>query len=237
MGRSSAIPYLGGTLWYIGTAGIAVKKVRILIVDDHQVVRKGVAAVLAKQPHWEICGEASTGREALAACARWRPDVVVMDISMPDMNGLEATRQILKNNPRTQILVLSMHDSEQLVREVLATGARGYVLKGASSNELVQAVEALANRRPFLSPVIGEIVLRGYLDPEAAPSGASELSPREREIVQLVAEGKSNKEVAGTLGITVKTVETHRARIMKKLGLHSIADLVRYAIRNRIIEG
>ena len=213
-----------------------MKKLRILVVDDHQVVRKGVASVLSRRPEWEICGEASTGREALEACARLKPDVIVMDISMPDMNGLEATREIHKRNPNAEILVLSMHDSEQMVREVLAAGARGYVIKSSASDELVAAVTALAEHRPFFTSRIAETVLRGYLEGEPASGAAGELSPREREVVQLAAEGKSNKEIAAALHITVKTVETHRAHIMRKLGLHSVADLVRYAIRNRIIE-
>jgi len=212
-----------------------MKKVRILIVDDHEVVRKGVASIFSRQPGWEVCGEASTGREALAACAQLQPDVIVMDIAMPDMNGLEATRQILKQSPRTEILILSMHDSEQIVGEVFAAGARGYVLKAATSDELIQAVTALAEHKLFLTSKIGEVVLRGYLDRETA-SASGQLSPREREIVQMVAEGKSTKEIAATLRVTVKTVETHRSHVMRKLGLHSVTDLVRYAIRNQIIE-
>ena len=209
-----------------------MKKMRILIADDHQVVRKGVAAILGERPEWEICAEAGTGREAVAAAIRLKPDIVVMDICMPDINGLEATRHILKQNPRTQVLILSMHESEQLVRDVVACGARGYLMKGDSAGDLVAAVDALCRRQPFFASRVVEAILGGY----QAAGSPGQLSPREREIVQLVAEGKSNKEIASALDITVKTVETHRARIMAKLDLHSAADVVRYAIRNHIID-
>ncbi|MBZ5624536.1 MAG: response regulator transcription factor [Acidobacteriia bacterium] len=207
-------------------------KTRILIADDHQVVRKGVAAILGERPEWEICAEASTGREAIAAAARLKPDVVVMDICMPDMNGLEATRHIVKQNPQTQVLILSMHQSEQLVRDVLASGARGYLLKGDVSGDLVAAVDALGRQKPFFTSSVVEAILSGY----QAGGSSSQLTLREREILQLVAEGKANKEIAAALNITVKTVETHRARIMAKLDLHSVPDLVRYALRNHIID-
>jgi DNA-binding NarL/FixJ family response regulator len=208
-------------------------KTRILIADDHQVVRKGVAAILGERPDWEICAEASTGRQAIAAAARLKPDVVVMDIGLPDMNGLDATRHILKENPQTQVLILSMHKSEQLVHEVLSSGARGYLLKGDNSaGDLVAAVDALRRHQPFFASSVLDPILRGY----QAGTPSSPLSLREREIVQLVSEGKSNKEISIALGITVKTVETHRAHIMAKLDLHSVPDLVRYALRNHIIE-
>jgi len=217
-----------------------MKNLRILVVDDHQLMRKGVvAAIRDERPDWEVCGEASTGREAVAAAERLKPDIVVMDISMPDLNGLEATRQIINQNSQTRVLILSMHESEQIVRDVLDCGARGYILKSDAGADLMGALDALHNNKVFFSSNIAEVLLRGYLDGSAAgdkatPSGL--VSPREREIIQLVAEGKSNKEVADTLNIGVKTVETHRAHIMAKLNLHSISDLVRYAIRNSIIE-
>ena len=199
-----------------------------------------MAAILSERTEWEICVEDSTGREAITAAARLKPDVVVMDICMPGMNGLEATRRILDRNPQIQVLILSMHESEQIVREVLNSGARGYILKGDAGNDLVTALEALCQHKLFFTSKVAEVVLQGYLGGpaetrrEAKPAG--QLSPREREIVQLLAEGKSNKEVAAALGISVKTVETHRARIMGKLDLHSVSDLVRFAIRNNIIE-
>ena len=218
-----------------------MKKTRILLVDDHLVVRRGVAGVIGDaRPEWEVCGEASTGREAVAAAARLKPDVVVMDISMPDMNGLEATREILKDNPGTEVLILSVHESDQIVHDVLAAGARGYILKQDAGTDLVTALEAVRQHRLFLTSRVSEVVLSGYLGRAAAGTPPevpfSRLSPREVQIVQLVAESKSNKEVSGILHISVKTVESHRAHIMEKLGLHSVADLVRYAIRNNIVE-
>lgn len=213
-------------------------KHRILLADDHEVVRHGLRSLLEAKPDWEICGEATTGREAIEQVNRLEPDLVVMDIAMPEMNGLEATRQILKGHPQTEVLILTMHDSEQLVREVLDAGARGYVLKSDAGRDLVAAVDSLGQHRPFFTTRVSEIVLEGYLKKQGTKisEGLVSLTPRERQIVQLLAEGKSNKEVAVVLKISVKTAETHRSRIMAKLSLHSISELVRYAIRNRIVE-
>jgi DNA-binding NarL/FixJ family response regulator len=218
-----------------------MKKTRILLVDDHHVVRRGVAGVIEDaRPEWEVCGEASTGREAVAAAASLKPDVVVMDISMPDMNGLEATREILKNNPGTEVLILSVHESDQIVHDVLAAGARGYILKQDAGTELIAALEAVRLHRVFFTARVSEVVLSGYLGRAAAgtlpDAPFSRLSPREIQIVQLVAESKSNKEVSNLLHLSVKTVESHRAHIMEKLGIHSVTELVRYAIRNNIVE-
>ena len=218
-----------------------MKTLRILVADDHEIVRHGVRAMLEAHADFEVCGESSNGRDAVADAARLKPHLVVMDITMPEMNGLEATRQILKENPTTEVLILTMHESEELVRNVLAAGARGYVLKSDVTENLLSAVRALARHQVCISSKVTEVVLQGYLHGCAAPGGQaagvpSEISPREREIVQLVAEGKSNKDVAEVLHISVKTVETHRAHIMSKLDLHSVSDLVRYAIRNHIIE-
>jgi DNA-binding NarL/FixJ family response regulator len=218
-----------------------MKKTRILLVDDHHVVRRGVAGVIEDaRPEWEVCGEASTGREAVAAAASLKPDVVVMDISMPDMNGLEATREILKNNPGTEVLILSVHESDQIVHDVLAAGARGYILKQDAGTDLIAALEAVRLHRLFLTARVSEVVLSGYLGRAAAgtlpDAPFSRLSPREIQIVQLVAESKSNKEVSNLLHVSVKTVESHRAHIMEKLGIHSVTELVRYAIRNNIVE-
>jgi DNA-binding NarL/FixJ family response regulator len=181
-----------------------------------------------------------TGREAVEKVKKLRPDVVVMDIGMPELNGLEATRQILKAAPRTRVLILTVHESEQLVREVLQAGAQGYVLKSDAGRDLVAAIEALSRHKVFFTSSVARIVLEGYRRTgsrtEASGEPPSLLSPREREIIQLLAEGKSNNEVAEALYISVKTVETHRAHIMEKLRLHSITDLVRYAIRNKIVE-
>jgi DNA-binding NarL/FixJ family response regulator len=215
-----------------------MRPLNFLIADDHELVRRGLRALLETQPNWTVTGEASTGREAVEKAAKLKPDVVVMDITMPELNGLDATRQILKITPQTQVLILTMHESEQVVREVLASGARGYVLKSDAGRDLVAAAEALCQNRPFFTPKVSEMVLDGYLkrkpfDDAPAPN---RLTTREREIVQLVAEGKSSKEVAQVLNISVKTVEAHRSNIMKKLSLGSVGDLVRYAIRNNIIE-
>jgi DNA-binding NarL/FixJ family response regulator len=214
---------------------------RILIADDHEIVRQGLKSIITAQSDWELVGEAITGRQAVELSRQRKPDLVIMDIGMPDLNGLEATRQILKEFPGIEILVLTMHESEQLIREVLDTGARGYVLKSDAGRELVAAVDALRHHRPYFTTKVSEMVLTEYLrrgprveEPTDTPRLL--LTPREREIVQLLAEGKANKEVATALEISVKTAETHRARIMAKLGLRSIGELVRYAIRNRIVE-
>jgi DNA-binding NarL/FixJ family response regulator len=217
-----------------------MSKVKILVADDHDIVRQGLRALLESQSGWEVCAEAVTGREAVKKAEESKPDVVVMDISMPELNGLEATRLILKAVPQAEVLILTMHDSEELIREVLDAGARGYVLKSDAGRDLVAAVDALRQHKPFLTSRVSEMVLHGYLRGDTQSNKAeparSRLTQREREIVQLLAEGKSNKEIASTLGISVKTAETHRANIMNKLGLHSVTELVRYAVRNKIVE-
>jgi len=217
-----------------------MKKTRILLVDDHQVVRRGVAAVIADSAQdWEVCGEASNGREAIATAARLKPDIVVMDISMPDMNGLEATREIRKANPEVEVLILSVHESEQMVHDVLAAGARGYILKRDAGTDLITALQAVREHKLFFTSKVAEVVLGGYLSRRvetAAEAPTSRLSSRERQVVKLVAEGKVNKEIAQILEISVKTVESHRAHIMEKLDIHSVTELVRYAVRNNIVE-
>jgi DNA-binding NarL/FixJ family response regulator len=214
---------------------------RAVIADDHDVVRSGLRSLLVAAGI-QVVGEASNGREAVERSRELKPDVVVMDISMPELNGLEATRQIIAELPGTEVLILTMHQAEELVRQVLDTGARGYMLKSDAARELVMAVQALRQHQPFLTTKISEMVLSGYLRKNANPpsmtptGGTARLTPREREIMQLLAEGNSNKEVAGKLGISVKTAETHRSRVMAKLNLNSITDLVRYAVRNGIVE-
>jgi len=210
---------------------------RIVIVDDHAVVRRGVRALLESQPGWEVAGEAVTGREAVDLAKRLYPDIVVMDLSLPELNGLDAARQILKDSPRTEVLVLTMHHSEELVRNVLQAGARGYVLKSDADASLIAAVQNLRDHKPFLTSTVTEFVLDDYVQrAEDDVVNAGTVTPREREIIQLLAEGKSNKETASALSVSVKTVEAHRANIMRKLRLRSISDLVRYAIRNNIVQ-
>ena len=215
-----------------------MRDVRIVIADDHEIVRKGIAAQISQRPNWEVIAEATNGRDAVTVALRMKPDLVVLDLSMPELNGLAAASRIRAQWPEARILMLTVHDSEQVVREVLAAGAQGYVLKSDAGRTLMAALDALLEGGTFFTPKVGKMVLDGYLrNPTSAEeTGAGALSPREREIVQLLAEGKSNKEVATALGISVKTAETHRSNIMRKAGFGSLAELVRYAIRNRIIE-
>jgi DNA-binding NarL/FixJ family response regulator len=208
--------------------------VRILIVDDHPVVRKGLRAMLEGRRGWRVCAEASNGREAIQKARATKPDVAVVDIGMPGLGGMEATRQIRKVSPETEVLILSAHGSEKLARELVDAGARGYLLKEDADEDLLAAVEALRRGKEFFSPKVAEWVSRDRRA-QLAKAPRNALTPRQRETVQLLAEGKSNKEVAATLGISIKTVEAHRANIMMKLNLHSVTELVHYAIRNEIV--
>ncbi|PYS33450.1 MAG: DNA-binding response regulator [Acidobacteria bacterium] len=208
-----------------------------MIADDHAIVRRGLRSLLDTQPGWEVCAEASNGREAVDKAAQFKPDVAVIDIGMPQLNGLEATRQIVAKVARTEVLILTMHQSEEVAREVLRAGARGYVLKSDADVHLIAAIDALLNHKPFLTSALTDLVLGDYLNDwtSAEPqANGRRVTTREREIIQLLAEGKSNKEVAVALGISVRTAEAHRANIYHKLGFGSLSDLVRYAIRNRI---
>jgi DNA-binding NarL/FixJ family response regulator len=217
-----------------------MNRARVLIADDHEVVRKGLRSLLESEPGLEVVGEASNGREAVERATAMKPDVVVLDVGMPELNGLEATRRIVKASPRTEVLILTVYETEEVIREVLRAGARGYVLKSDAGRLLLTAVEAVSAHKPYFTSRVSELVLAGFLSgdhlrpSEETPSGAP-LTPREREVLQLLAEGKTNKDVAATLGIGLKTVETHRMNLMAKLGLHSVVDLVRYAIRNGIV--
>jgi DNA-binding NarL/FixJ family response regulator len=218
-----------------------VKPVRILMADDHEVARRGVRAILEARQGWEVAGEAATGREAVEQAKKLRPDVVVLDMAMPGLNGLEATRQILKAVPSAEVLILAVHESEQVMREALEAGARGYVLKSDAGRDLVTAVDALSRHLPAFTPRAANLLLEGYLKgPGGRGDGRSRrrgrLTSREREILQLLAEGMTNKEVAAVLDISVKTVEAHRANLMHKLRLHSLSDIVHYAVRNKIVE-
>jgi DNA-binding NarL/FixJ family response regulator len=206
----------------------------ILIADDHDVVRSGLRLLLEAQPNWEIVGEASNGRAAVSKAIELRPDVAVIDYSLPMLNGLEVTRHILERAPRTEVLIFTMHDNEVLIQEAFKAGVRGYLLKSDARQHLIEAVQSLAVHKPFFSSKISEGMINCY----SSKSGnvKSAITSRERTIVHLIAEGSSNKIIANTLNISLKTVETHRASVMRKLGLSSSADLVRFAVRNNIVE-
>jgi DNA-binding NarL/FixJ family response regulator len=214
-----------------------MKPTRILIADDHELFRRGVAAELTQVRGWVVAAEATNGRDAVALAASLKPDIVVLDLTMPELNGLEAARQIVSADPAARILILTAHESEQLVREVLSAGAQGYVLKSDAGRTLITALQALLGGGSFFTSNVARMVLDGYLRSESREAiPAQPLSAREREIVQLLAEGNSNKDIARALNISVKTAETHRSNIMRKMGFDSLADLVRYAIRNNIID-
>lgn len=214
-------------------------KLRILVADDHEVVRRGLCTLLQAHEGWEICGEATDGRIAVEKAKELKPDVVVLDIGMPNLNGLAATRQIVQNDPRCKVIVLTITDSDQAIREALDAGARGFGLKSDAARDLVAAVEALQQNRMFFTPRVNDMVLAGFLDKGHSTKSVPQLpqlTPREREVIQLLAEGKSSKEVASLLNLSTKTAETHRSNIMRKLGFHSIRDLVVYAVKNNIIQ-
>jgi len=210
---------------------------RILLADDHSLVRRGIRSLLGARPGWQVCGEATDGREALQKANELKPDVLILDLSMPELNGLEVTRRVHKMCPQVEVLILTVQDSEQGMRQVLEAGARGYMLKSDAGHELVTAVEAVRHHQLFLSSQASRM-LRGSsgLSPKDDVALEQPLSPRERQILQLLAEGKGTKEIATALDITVKTAETHRSNIMRKLDLHHVADLVRYAIRNQVVQ-
>ena len=213
---------------------------RILLVDDHDVVRQGIRALLEHHSGWEICGEAGSGRVGVEMARTLTPDIVILDIGLPDLNGVDAARHIRQALPHTEVLVLTMHESEALMHQALQAGVRGYVLKSNASRELLNALEALRQHKPYLTPQVADIVLHSYLSPahtgaEQATTPSDRLTLREREVLQLLAEGHSTKEVAHVLGVSVKTADTHRSNLMRKLDLHSIAALVRYAVRNDLI--
>lgn len=217
-------------------------RVRILLADDHDVVREGLRKLLEEQPQWVVCGEAVNGRQAVTMCQEMKPDIAVLDISMPELNGVDASRQILKVSPTTEILVFTMHESEQLIKNILAAGVRGYLLKSDPAHNVIEAVASLALHRPYFNTRASETILTGYLSamekdtPLTRMRAGEPLTGREREILQLLAEGRSNKEIARRLAIGVKTVETHRSAVMRKIGAKSIVDIVRFAVRNHIVE-
>ena len=211
-----------------------MKRIRILLADDHAVVRQGFKMILDAQADMETVGEAANGREAVELAEQLRPDVVVMDVSMPELNGIEATRRLASSAPRVRVIALSMHKDSVYVREILRAGARGYLLKDSGAADLVAAIRAVASGESYLSPAVSNAVLDDYR--RHATNPVDLLTSREREVLQLLAEGKTNKEIAGLLNLSVYTVEAHRGRILEKLNLHSIGELVLFAVRNGLIE-
>jgi DNA-binding NarL/FixJ family response regulator len=208
--------------------------IRVLLADDHAVVRRGFRMLLSAQPDMEVVGEASNGREAAELAAELQPEIVIMDVTMPELNGIEATRRISRDCPKVRVLALSMHKDAVYVREILRAGARGYLLKDSGERELLAAVRGVAQGQGYLSAEVSEAVLDDYRKHVTNPIDL--LSSREREVLQMIAESKTNKEIANSLSLSVYTVEAHRGRIMEKLNLHSIGELVRFAMRNGLID-
>jgi DNA-binding NarL/FixJ family response regulator len=216
-----------------------MKKLRILIADDHELMRTGTRALIEVNENWEVCGEARNGREAVELTEKLKPDLVVLDIAMPELNGLEATRQIKKLLPETEVLILTGSTTEQLVHDVFESGARSYIYKTDACTQLTHAIETVSRHKPFFTSKISEILFDRFMRSDNSKKQAhpgEPLTPRERETLQLLAEGKTNKDLADYFGVSVKTVETHRAAVMRKLRLESVTHLVRYAIRNGFIE-
>jgi DNA-binding NarL/FixJ family response regulator len=211
---------------------------RILLADDHPVFRFGLRSLLESRQGWEICGEAADGRDAVEKCRQLKPDLLILDICMPKLNGVDTARQILKDNPMQRILVLTAVNSDQVVRDCLDAGVRGWVFKSEGTADLMASVEALQRHKSVFSSQVSDLIMDGYLQRQHVAPAVTKvptLSSREREVVQLLGEGKTTKEVATILNVTVKTAETHRSNMMRKLKVHSIADVVLYAVRNEII--
>jgi DNA-binding NarL/FixJ family response regulator len=216
-----------------------VSALKILVADDHDLVRRGVRTLLETHPGWQVCAEARNGHEAVLKCQQLKPNIAILDFNMPELNGLEAAKRILKLSPQIETLILSVDHSNQLIRDLLNAGVRGYILKSDSDRDLIAAVEALENHRPFFAICATELMLnskRGHME-FSSPSGNWEepLTSRELELLQLIAQGKNSREAASVLGISTKTADTHRANLMRKLQIHSVTDLVRYALRNHIV--
>lgn len=213
-----------------------MKNLRILIADDHALVRQGLRSVLEAQPGWSVCGEAENGRQAVKLGLELKPDVFLLDVTMPELNGLDATKQICRNRPDAPILILTMHESDQLCADAIHAGARGCVLKSDSPRQLLAAIEAVATGKQYFTRLIRDTSAATGLSASGTARAPLRLSAREREIVQLLAEGRTNKEIAAFLGIAFKTVDAHRTNVMRRLSMHSTAELVRYAVRERIIQ-
>jgi DNA-binding NarL/FixJ family response regulator len=216
-----------------------MRNLRIVVADDHPLMRRGICDLLESEPGWKVIAEASNGREAVEAMTGSKPDVLVIDLAMPELNGLTATREILRALPKTGVVLLTMHKTEQVIREVLESGARGFVLKSDAGQNLVAAVKAVAAGKPFFTPNVADVVLKGYLrcnSKSGSRANLPVLTTRELQVMQLLAEGKANKAVANALQISVKTVEAHRSNINRKLSIKTTSDLVRYAVRNGIVD-
>ena len=216
-----------------------MKRVRILIADDHDVIRLGVKTLLEQRPDWEVCGEAVTGHDAVEKAKRLKPDIVVLDANMPELPGADATREIMKALPGTEVVVLTVDESPELMRDLLQAGGHGYVFKSDLSADLVTAVQALSQHGQFFTSKVAQMMYQEYIKRKAWPEGGEfprALTGRQREVLRLLAEGKSNKEVASALGISVKTAETHRAKIMRNLQMGSFSELIRYAVRHGLVK-
>ena len=212
--------------------------VSLLLADDHQLMRQGLSALLSRQPEIQIIADASDGRTAVALVKQHSPDIVLMDITMPDLNGIEATRQIVAAEPATQVVILSMHTDEGYVLRALKAGARAYILKNSAEADLIRAIRAVAEGKSFFSPVISKMLLEDYvrqIRDKQVEDSYDLLTPREREVLQLLAEGRTNKEVANILNLSVYTIDAHRGNILQKLGLHGVPELILYAVRKGII--
>lgn len=216
-----------------------MRNLRIVVADDHPLMRRGICDLLESEPGWKVVAEASNGREAVEAMTGSKPDVLVIDLAMPELNGLTATREILRALPKTEVVLLTMHNTEQVIREVLESGARGFVLKSDAGQNLVAAVKAVAEGKPFFTPNVADVVLKGYLRSNSKNGSRANLpvlTTRELQVMQLLAEGKANKAVASAMQISVKTVEAHRSNINHKLSIKTTSELVRYAVRNGIVD-
>jgi DNA-binding NarL/FixJ family response regulator len=212
-------------------------KLRILVADDHDVVRRGLRALLEGQAGWEVCGEAATGREALDRLRRLKPDVMVLDLNLPELSGLDVAREVVRASPQTEVLILTMDESPQMMRDLLRAGVRGYVFKSDLGGDLLHAVEALARHQHFFTSKVAEMMYQDYVKSPVTTNSAENLTNRQHEVIRLLALGNTNKEVASALGISVKTAEAHRKNIMSRLKLKAFSELVRYAVREGIIEG
>ena len=216
-----------------------MQRLRILVADDHEVMRTGVSALIEQEPGWQVCGTATNGQEAIEAAKKLKPDVVILDMTMPELDGLEALRGIKHTLPNTEVVIFSAHHSEEVIEELFDAGAKSYIQKSDASRHLIAAIKSLAEHKPFFTSEISQILFAKFLSGSAGQKQTGRehtVTSRERDVVRLLADGNSNKEVAHSLGISIRTVETHRATLMRKLGLESLAALVRYAIRNNIVE-